>query len=43
MYGLNEAVKNGEIPVIKIGKLNFYDSGDIEKYIERKKMNNVCY
>ena len=24
-YGLNEAVKNGFIPVVKIGKLNYFE------------------
>lgn len=39
-YGLNDAVKQGLIPVIKRGKLNFYDSRDIEKYICDLKENN---
>lgn len=39
-YGLNDAVKKGLIPVIKRGKLNFYDSRDIEKYICELKENN---
>ncbi|MBQ9833603.1 MAG: hypothetical protein IJO33_00190 [Bacilli bacterium] len=39
-YGLNDAVKRGLIPVIKRGKLNFYDSKDIEKYINELKNNN---
>ena len=32
-YGLNEAIKNGFIPVVKIGKLNYFDVKDIEKYL----------
>lgn len=36
-YGLNEAVKQRKIPIVKIGKLNFYDPIDIEKYINNKK------
>lgn len=36
-YGLNEAVKKGAIPVVKRGKLNFYDSSDIEKYLASLK------
>lgn len=39
-YGLNEAVKRGDIPVVKIGRLNFYDSKDIEKYINKNKIKN---
>lgn len=39
-YGLNDAVKKGLIPVIKRGKLNFYDSRDIENYICDLKNNN---
>ena len=41
-YGLNEAVRRGLIPVIKRGKLNFFDSKDIEKYIDELKENNSC-
>ena len=37
-YGLNEAVKNGFIPVIKIGKLNYFDKKDIEKYLSSNKI-----
>ena len=36
-YALNDAVKKGLIPVIKRGKLNFYDSRDIEKYLSSLK------
>ncbi len=36
-YGLEQAVKEDLIPVIKRGKLNFYDSNDIEKYIKSQK------
>ncbi len=39
-YGLNEAIRNGLIPVIKRGKLNFYDSKDIENYIKKLKITN---
>ena len=39
-YGLNDAVRRGLIPVIKRGKLNFFDSKDIEKYIDELKENN---
>ena len=39
-YGLNDAVRRGLIPVIKRGKLNFFDSKDIEKYIDELKANN---
>lgn len=39
-YGLKEAVKRNLIPVIKRGKLNFYDSKDIEKYISELKNTN---
>lgn len=38
-YALNDAVKKGFIPVIKRGKLNFYDSRDIEKYLSSLKNN----
>ena len=41
-YGLNDAVRRGLIPVIKRGKLNFFDSKDIEKYIDELKENNSC-
>lgn len=37
LYGLNQAVKKNKIPIIKIGKLNFYDPTDIEKYINNNK------
>ena len=45
-YALNEAIKNGFIPIIKIGKLNYFDIKDIEKYLEKNKIvvtnrNNV--
>ena len=36
-YGLNEAVKKGLIPVVKRGKLNYYDSLDIENYLKSLK------
>ena len=36
-YGLEQAVKEDKIPVIKRGKLNFYDSNDIEAYIQNQK------
>ena len=39
-YGLNDAVKKGLLPVVKRGKLNFYDSKDIEKYISEYKNND---
>lgn len=38
-YGLEQAVKEDKIPVIKRGKLNFYDSRDIEAYIQNQKTN----
>ena len=41
-YCLNDAVRRGLIPVIKWGKLNFFDSKDIEKYIDELKENNSC-
>lgn len=37
-YGLNEAIRNGFIPVVKIGKLNYFDTKDIEKYISSNKI-----
>lgn len=40
-YGINEAVKKGLIPVVKRGKLNFYDSKDIENYLTSLKKNNT--
>lgn len=40
-YGLNEAVKKGAIPIVKIGKLNFYDVKDIEKYISNNKIRTI--
>ncbi|HIS87148.1 MAG TPA: hypothetical protein IAB49_03330 [Candidatus Caccenecus avistercoris] len=36
-YGLEQAIKEEKIPVIKRGRLNFYDSRDIEKYIDNQK------
>lgn len=36
-YGLEQAVKEQKIPVIKRGKLNFYDTRDIEEYIQNQK------
>lgn len=44
-YGLEQAVREKKIPVIKRGKLNFYDSNDIEKYIQNQKTcsnNSEC-
>ena len=38
-YGLEQAVKENKIPVIKRGKLNFYDTRDIENYIQNQKSN----
>lgn len=40
-YGLEQAVKENKIPVIKRGKLNFYDSNDIEKYIQSQKVSGT--
>lgn len=37
-YGLKEAVKNGSLPVIKMGKLNYFDVKDIEQYITSNKV-----
>lgn len=37
-YGLDQAVKEKKIPVIKRGKLNFFDSRDIENYIQNQKV-----
>lgn len=37
-YGLDQAVRENKIPVIKRGKLNFFDSRDIEKYIQNQKI-----
>ena len=37
-YGLNEAIRNGLIPVVKIGKLNYFDIKDIEKYLNSNKI-----
>ena len=37
-YGLNEAIKNGFIPVVKIGKLNYFDVKDIERYPASNKI-----
>lgn len=39
-HTLNEAVRRKELKVIKIGKLNYYDSEDILSYIESKKSYN---
>lgn len=36
-YGLEQAVREHKIPVIKRGKLNFYDTRDIEEYIQNQK------
>ena len=43
-YGLDQAVREQKIPVIKRGKLNFFDSRDIESYIQNKKVisRNNC-
>lgn len=38
-YGLEQAVRENKIPVIKRGKLNFYDSRDIEAYIQNQKVS----
>lgn len=38
-YGLDQAVKENKIPVIKRGKLNYFDSRDIENYIQNQKVN----
>ena len=37
-YGLNETIKNGFIPVVKIGKLNYFDVKDIAKYLSSNKL-----
>ncbi len=37
-YGLDQAVKENKIPIIKRGKLNFFDSRDIENYIQNQKV-----
>lgn len=37
-YGLDQAVRENKIPVIKRGKLNFFDSRDIENYIQNQKV-----
>ena len=39
IYCLNDAVKKGLIPILKRGKLNFYDTNDIENYINNLKNN----
>lgn len=39
-YALNDAVRKGLLPVIKRGKLNFYDSEDIERYLSSLKCKN---
>lgn len=39
-YGLEQAVRENKIPVIKRGKLNFYDSKDIENYIQNQKYSS---
>lgn len=39
-YGLEQAVREKKIPVIKRGKLNFYDTRDIENYIQNQKNND---
>ena len=36
-YALDQAVRENKIPIIKRGKLNFYDSQDIENYIQNQK------
>ena len=38
-YGLDQAVKENKLPVIKRGKLNYFDSRDIENYIQNQKVN----
>ena len=38
-YGLEQAVRENKIPVVKRGKLNFYDSRDIENYIQNQKVS----
>ncbi len=38
-YGLEQAVRENKIPVIKRGKLNYYDSNDIENYIKNQKVS----
>lgn len=37
-YGLDQAVREKKLPVIKRGKLNFFDSRDIENYIQSQKV-----
>ena len=37
-YGLDQAVRENKLPVIKRGKLNFFDSRDIENYIQSQKV-----
>ena len=37
-YGLDQAVREKLIPVIKRGKLNYFDSKDIEEYIQSQKV-----
>ena len=37
-YGLNEAIKNGFIPVVKIGKSNYFDVKHIERYLASNKI-----
>lgn len=39
-YGLDQAVRENKIPVIKRGKLNFFDSRDIDNYIQSQKTIN---
>jgi len=40
-YGLEQAVRENKIPVIKRGKLNYYDSNDIENYIKKCSMGSL--
>lgn len=38
-YGLEQAVRENKIPVIKRGKLNFYDTRDIDSFIQNQKID----
>ena len=37
-YGLEQAVRENKLPVVKRGKLNYYDTKDIEEYIKNQKV-----
>ena len=40
MYSINNAIKSGLLPVIKLGNLNYFVKDDIEKYIMQRTIKN---